>query len=227
MTYRPQIDKVDSDDTTADFLVNKLVPGANVTITKNNAGAVETLTIASSTADPFAYGSTSELTLASDAATVTKNFHTLKAESGTADNLATLNGGVNYAHVILQAKASHTITVKNSTGNVYLNGATDFILTGDKTLALFFDGTNWSDTAASGGDMSDPTTTEGDLLYRHSGSLARFGIGMNGQVFTSNGTGPFWQTPTTAIHYEPLVNKNVPDLIFNCNGDVIMFPANN
>jgi hypothetical protein len=75
--------------------------------------------------------------------------------------------------------------------------------------------------------LSDPTTTEGDLLYRHSGSLARFGIGMNGQVFTSNGTGPFWQTPTTAIHYEPLVNKNVPDLIFNCNGDVIMFPANN
>lgn len=37
--------KVSSSDTTADFLVNKLIAGSGVTITKNNPGGNETLTI--------------------------------------------------------------------------------------------------------------------------------------------------------------------------------------
>ena len=40
--------KVSSADTQADYLENKLVAGDNVTITKNNAGGNETLSIASS-----------------------------------------------------------------------------------------------------------------------------------------------------------------------------------
>ena len=37
--------KVSSGDTTADYLLNKLVQGTNITLTKNNPGANETLTI--------------------------------------------------------------------------------------------------------------------------------------------------------------------------------------
>jgi hypothetical protein len=45
MTYKPQLDKVSSGDTTADYLSTKLVEGANISITKNNSGGNETLTI--------------------------------------------------------------------------------------------------------------------------------------------------------------------------------------
>lgn len=51
--------KVTSADTTGDYLQSKLVAGSNITITKNNAGANETLTIAASVS---ASGSTATLT---------------------------------------------------------------------------------------------------------------------------------------------------------------------
>lgn len=41
------LSKVSSTDTTADYLINKIVEGANITITKNNSGGDETLTISS------------------------------------------------------------------------------------------------------------------------------------------------------------------------------------
>ena len=103
--------------------------------------------------EPVAYKSTSTLTITSDAVTITKNFHTLTSESGTSDDLATINGGTSKQFIVLQATATHTITVKHGTGNIYLNGAADFALTGDKTLILFYDGTNYADVGAGGGSI--------------------------------------------------------------------------
>ena len=40
--------------------------------------------------------------------------------------------------------------------------------------------------------MSDPTTTEGDMIYRTSGSPGRLAVGASGKVLTSNGTDPTW-----------------------------------
>lgn len=92
-----------------------------------------------------------ELTESSDAITITQVYHTVKAETGTTDNLATINGGgANSMILILQAKATHTITIKNGTGNIFLNSGTDYALSGDKTLLLFYDGTNWADTSTLG-----------------------------------------------------------------------------
>jgi hypothetical protein len=103
------------------------------------------------TAESFKLGTPSQLTLSSDAATVTKGYHTIAAQTGTADNLATLSGGAGNMLVLLQAKAGDTITVKHGTGNIFLNGAADFTLSGDKSLLLFYDGTNWADLGAGGG----------------------------------------------------------------------------
>jgi len=105
--------------------------------------------------NPIAMKVSSTLTLASDAVTVTKNYHLIAAQSGTADDLVTLNGGTAYQMLVIQADAGDTITVKHGTGNIYLNGAADFSLSGDKTLVLFYDGTNWSDAGAGGGGASD------------------------------------------------------------------------
>ena len=48
---------------------------------------------------------------------------------------------------------------------------------------------------AIGFDSLAPTTTEGDLIYYHSGTNARLPIGASTAVLTSNGTDPAWVTP--------------------------------
>lgn len=113
------------------------------------------------------------VTLASGAATIpaTTCFVILAAETGTADDLdtATVTGAPRI--ILFQADSGDTITVKHSTGNIELNGATDFALSGDKTLALFWDGTNLADIGAGGGggsftgdafDVPYTPTTSGD-----------------------------------------------------------------
>lgn len=49
------------------------------------------------------------------------------------------------------------------------------------------------------GVISDPTTTEGDLIYRHSAALARLAIGGANTFFTSDGTDPAWTTLTARL----------------------------
>ena len=101
--------------------------------------------------NPIVMKTSSTLTLASDAVTVTKNYHTIAAQTGTADDLATINGGTSTAILVIQADAGDTINIKHGTGNIFLNGEVDFELVGDKTLVLFYDGTNWADIGAGGG----------------------------------------------------------------------------
>ena len=50
-----------------------------------------------------------------------------------------------------------------------------------------------SSTAASWqAIIVDPTTTEGDTLYRHSGAVSRLAVGAAGTILSSNGTDPSW-----------------------------------
>jgi hypothetical protein len=107
------------------------------------------------------------LTLSSGAITAGSGSYILiAAESGTADDLDTLTVTGTPRLIILQADTGDTITVKHGVGNIKLNGETDFALSGDKTLALFWDGTNLSDVGIgigaaleySGADVSNPPT---------------------------------------------------------------------
>lgn len=103
------------------------------------------------TANEYKYPTAQAATLASDAFTVSKGYAVITSETGTSDNLATINGGSGRQDLTIQAASGHTITVKNGTGNIFLNSGSDFVLSGDKTLRLFYDGTNWSDIGAGGG----------------------------------------------------------------------------
>src|SRR5262245_27058148 len=142
----------------------------------------------------------SQLTLASDAATPTQIFHTLNAESGSADNLATLNtsgftqltgGGLTFRpFVILIAASGDTITVKHGTGNIELNGAADFALSGNKLLLLFYQGTKWSDVGA-GSSGGAPTGAQYLALATDAGLSAERvftpGDGLSGSDAGANG----------------------------------------
>lgn len=78
-------------------------------------------------------------TLSSDTLDVANtSFVTVSAETGTADNLATLVNPIAGATYILQAASGHTITVKNGTGNIFFNDGIDRILTGNDQLMLFY-----------------------------------------------------------------------------------------
>lgn len=49
------------------------------------------------------------------------------------------------------------------------------------------------------GVITDPTTTEGDVIYRHSSALTRLAIGAANTMLTSNGTDPAWTTLTATL----------------------------
>lgn len=71
----------------------------------------------------------SDLTLASDAITVTGCYHRVDTQGGAAtDDLATISGAAAGQILILQSVASsRDVTVKNGTGNIFLAGS-DFVL---------------------------------------------------------------------------------------------------
>ena len=100
----------------------------------------------------LALASPTTLTIASGVVTMTQGSHIIAAESGTTDDLDTINAPSDlqsgyYPLLILIADSGDTITVKHGTGNITLNSAGDFSLTSSKALALWYDGTNWHDLA--------------------------------------------------------------------------------
>lgn len=88
-------------------------------------------------------------TLASDAFTITSYWQHLASQSGTADLLSTINGGVLGETVRITAQATHTITVKDAIGNIQLNGGTDKTVGTNDVLVLYFDGSNWQQESYS------------------------------------------------------------------------------
>jgi len=89
----------------------------------------------------------STLTIAVGVITVALNYYIIAAEAGVTDDLVTINGGLTGQPLAISADAGDTITVKNGTGNIVITGGYDFVLTGDRVLLLFYDGTNWVDIA--------------------------------------------------------------------------------
>jgi hypothetical protein len=92
------------------------------------------------------------LTIASGVITVTQNLHIIAAESGTADNLDTIELGYDalsidsieyYPVLIIQANTGDTITIKHGTGNIDLPGDADIPLGDDEWILLMWNGTAW------------------------------------------------------------------------------------
>lgn len=101
--------------------------------------------------DPLGFKTpASALVITAGAVTATQNLHTLTSESGTTDDLTTITV-VDRMLLLLQATATHTITVKHGTGNIALNGAADFVLSDNKALLLYCMGAAWVDVGAGGG----------------------------------------------------------------------------
>lgn len=71
-----------------------------------------------------------DLTIASDAITVTRTYHRVDTQGGAGtDNLATIGGMVTGQIVILSSAASaRDVVVKHGTGNIFLANNTDFTL---------------------------------------------------------------------------------------------------
>jgi hypothetical protein len=96
-------------------------------------------------------GSLPSLTISSDAITITSSAHQVDVESGTADDLKTINGGALGSVVILRTVgAGETITVKDQAtgGNLLLAG--DFSMASNHdTITLLKTGTYWQEISRS------------------------------------------------------------------------------
>jgi hypothetical protein len=95
-------------------------------------------------------GSSTELTVSSGLVTVTNSFHTIDTENNDAtDSLATINGGVDGAILVLRSQSSDRDTnIKDGIGNLRLAG--DFnLLSTQKMLTLIKAGSNWYELSRS------------------------------------------------------------------------------
>jgi hypothetical protein len=116
--------------------------------------------------DPLAFNNApTTLTLSGGAVAATQNLHIIAAETGTTDDLDTINGLTDRQLLIIKADTGDTITVKHATGNVHFDSGNDFELSGDSWLLLFYDGSNAVALGAGGSstvDAADVTYTPVD-----------------------------------------------------------------
>jgi hypothetical protein len=88
------------------------------------------------------------LTIASGIITISRSHHTVDVQTGTTDDLDTINGGVNGDELTLRLPtgSTNTVVVKHNTGNIVLAGGVDATLDSpNKALKLFYNGTKWTD----------------------------------------------------------------------------------
>lgn len=109
-----------------------------------------------------------ELTIASDAITVTQNYHKVDTQSDAAsDDLSTITAGasVRAGHVlVLRAEnVARVVTVKDGVGNILLNGGDLQLNATDKLCVLIYDGTNWrgGSLVSTGGGGGIPQSFSG------------------------------------------------------------------
>lgn len=98
--------------------------------------------------------------LASDAFTMTDSAHIIQAQTGVTDDLATIIGTDAAARdeIRLYANPGDTITVKHGTGNIFLAGSQDRVLSETQPLILYFDGVNWREANVV------PATAQADIM---------------------------------------------------------------
>lgn len=103
-------------------------------------GALEVVGITTASGG-ISRGTPTELTIAADAITVTKGYHTIDGQTDLDDDLSTINGGVDGETLIIRPVSSaRTITVKDGIGNIECEG--DFAMDNEEdTMMLIYDAT--------------------------------------------------------------------------------------
>ena len=124
------------------------------------------------------------LTVSTGVITATGTFHSVIPESGTSDEIDTINGGTDGMVLILRPDLdTYLIDLKHGTGNIEIQGETDIRLSNTEEVAwLVYDGTlsKWlvsnpgtaahtHASAATGGIMANPRLT-GYLQFAEDGS---------------------------------------------------------
>lgn len=96
-------------------------------------------------------GAVSTKTIASGIITADTSFHRVAPETGTADTLTQINGGVQGDRLLLMVNSSaNTITVQHGTGNIYLDGAADKTLDNSRDkLELVYFNNEWQQVGFS------------------------------------------------------------------------------
>ena len=68
--------------------------------------------------------------------TVTNTFHSIRVETGSSDNLDTINGGVDGQILIIKPYDNNNIVLKNNADNILCNGASDITLNTSQDIAM-------------------------------------------------------------------------------------------
>lgn len=127
------------------------------------------------------------LTIAGGEITSLSDWYILAAQAGVTDDLDTINGGVYGQFLLIEPDAGDTITVKHGTGNIYLSGAADIVMSGNDSLLLHFDGTVWSDVhEASGGHAAVTLDVDAAVILDLTGQE----IGLDTQTANTVFAGP-------------------------------------
>lgn len=111
------------------------------------------------------------LTISGGAVTVTQATHTLAAESGTADDLDTINGTAEGRIYVLRADTGDTITLKHGTGNIDVIGGSDLTISGDNVVMAISDGTTVSVVGGGAGSNSQVIVPETILDSSHPAAI--------------------------------------------------------
>ncbi len=82
------------------------------------------------------------LTIQGGVVTVDSSFAILLSESGTSDELVTINGGQTGALLLVRPSGSHIVTLKHNVGNIYCWNGADVVLQYKRAL-LFYDAAKW------------------------------------------------------------------------------------
>jgi hypothetical protein len=147
-------------------------------------------------------------TISSGVVTIDQFYHVIAAETGSTDNLDTINldydtlsfNSIDYRPILcLIADSGDTITIKHGTGNIDLPDDTDVTLSDDAHIWLLYDGTNWAvfksvgvtDHGSLGGLSDDDHTQYALLAGRAGGQTLKGGTGAGDDLTldtTSNGT---------------------------------------
>ena len=111
------------------------------------------------TAKDFLREVATELTISSDAVTLTQLNHKLQPQSGTSDNLSTINGTTAGQSGVLYASdyGTDTITIKHNVGNILCMGAADITLS-HGCVFWYSDGTKVYISGGGGGGGGGGTT---------------------------------------------------------------------
>ena len=115
-------------------------------------------------------------TISGGVITLTGGWHSVAAETGTADDLDTITqaaGAKTPQMIVVQADTGDTITVKHNADNIQLSGSEDMVLIAGTRLMLFYDGSNWRDIVSAplgwavvnytGGSWTETSSTFNDV----------------------------------------------------------------